>query len=576
MGGIRRTPSPRSRRVAAFLSDYLEQEGVRYLFGIHGSPITPFLDHITHESSIRPIQVRHEEGAAFMADGYARFSDHPGVCLGTSGPGTTNLLTGLASAYMDSVPVLAITGQVPTPNFHRGAFQESTSGGVDSVSLLKSVTKFAEMAVQPEHVPVLIQKALRESLTGRPGPAALVIPKDCFEKEIDAEIPPVYSYRVHNRPFDRRMVARASDLFLEAKRPVFLVGAGLNISQGNRELMRLAEQFWLPVATTPKGKGAFPEDHPLSLGVFGLGGHPTAHRYLLEEADLILAVGTSLGQISTNNFDPRLKERALIHIDASVSEIGKNFPVDLGLVGDAQVILRELQEALRGRPVPTPVPRRKLEMDAFFQRIPRFIEPERMWVDSDPVRPQRILRSLRENLERDAIVFWDSGNHTLWGIHYFPAYEPRTFTYSPNFGAMGYGVNACIGAALACPERTVVSVCGDGGFLMNGMEVNTAVNAQVPVIWVVLNNQRLGMVVQGDKIAKGRSSGGQILHADLVQVARGLGAQAERISNPDAFEEALLRARSRRLPTVLDVTIDPEEIPPIPPLRPEVGRILCG
>lgn len=558
-------------KVAQYLARALEQEGLRYIFGIHGSPLVPLVDYLEHESPITPILVRHEEGGAFMADGYARFSGTLGACWGTSGPGTTNLLTGLATSLTDAVPVLAIAGQVPTASFYKGAFQESTASGVDSVVLLKAVCKFAEMATHPAQVPVLVKKALRLAMTGRRGPTALVLPADLLATDIEATPPPVYSYRVGNRCFDRKMVGRAAALLTRARRPAILAGTGVSISGANAELVRLSELLGAGVATTPKAKGCFPEDHGNSVGVLGLAGHPSASRFLLDQADVILAIGTSLGQVSTNNFDPRFERKVLIHLDVEPEEIGKNFPVELGLVGDAQVILRELIEAvteLPGRSRVVAARRRRIRR--FKEVEPRFFDPHLLDADTCPIYPQRAIRELRRALPRDAILFWDSGNHNLWGVHYFDTYAPKTFTYSPNFGAMGYGVSACIGAKLARPDQVVVSVCGDGGFLMNGMEVSTAVNYGVPVIWVVLNNHSLGMVYQGHKALAGRTAGGRIQDVDICSLSRGLGAQACRASTADELAESLRRAIASERPTVIDVEIDAEQVPPIPMLRPEL------
>ncbi len=557
-------------KVATYLTRALEQEGVRFAFGIHGSALSHLIDQVTHDSGIVPILTRHEEGAAFMADGYARFSRTLGVCWGTSGPGTTNLLTGLATSLVDAVPVLAIGGQVPTGNFHRGAFQESTSTGVDSVALLRSVTKFAEMVQTPAQVPVLLKRALRAALTGRRGPTALVIPRDCMVAEIEGPPPPVFSYRVGNRCYDSRMVGRAAKLLAASARPMILAGTGISMSNANRELVNLAESLGSAVATTPKAKGCFPEDHPLSLGVLGLGGNPSASRFLIEEADLLLAVGTSLGQIETLDFHPRFEKLQLLHADIDPEEIGKNFPVEVGLVGDAQVILRELSVALHYLDSPGPKPTRLAALETFGKRVPRTIDAHLADSDAVPILPQRAIVELRRILPRDAVVFWDSGNHNLWGVHYFAAYEPRTFTFSPNFGAMGYGVAACIGAKLALPERVVVSVCGDGGFLMNGTEVSVAAEYGLHVIWVVLDNHALGMVHQGDRANLGRASGGLIRTADIAGMARGLGAHATRVRDAASLRDRMREALDRPGPSVVVVDIDPEQIPPIPMLRPEL------
>ncbi|MFA7009533.1 MAG: thiamine pyrophosphate-binding protein, partial [Elusimicrobiales bacterium] len=320
------TAAIKETTAAKLLVEYLKQEGVEYVFGIPGAPLMPFYEALYETGWIKPILAKHEEGAAFMADGYARVSGKLGVCCATTGPGATNLITGVACAYADSIPMLVLTAQVATTAFGKGAVQESTYHGVDIVDMFKAVSKSSIMLPSPEKMGDVLRASLRMALSGRKGPVHINLPADFMKKAISASMVTPEQYRVTAHQFDRNAIKEASNQLMHARRPVILAGNGVNLSGGQEELRRLSERLNIPVATSPKAKGAFPENHIYSMGVFGFGASLQAEKYLLSgEVDVLLAVGTSLGESVTCGWDSKLTpSKALIQIDIDPGEIGKN------------------------------------------------------------------------------------------------------------------------------------------------------------------------------------------------------------------------------------------------------------
>ena len=328
---------------AGLLLQYLEGEGVKYIFGVPGTSLVPLYAAMNKQDAIKPILTKHEEGAAFMADGYARVSGGIGVCYATSGPGATNLITGVANAYMDNTPLLVITGQVPTSIYGKGTFQDSTKEGVDSVAMFNPITKYSTMVMSKYKMPETLRDAFRIALSGKKGPVHISYPKDIMEAEVEDTLLPPRTYRVKAEYFDRRMVIDAAAKLVQAKKPVMLVGYGVIASATTSEVLELAEMLNIPVATTPKGKGAFPESHGLSLGVLGFAGSPVAEEYIMGDIDVLLVVGASLDQLTTFSWDPKIMPSdCLIHIDIDPSQISKNYPAGIGLVGDCGTVLDEI------------------------------------------------------------------------------------------------------------------------------------------------------------------------------------------------------------------------------------------
>ena len=551
---------------AGLLLQYLQEEGVEYIFGVPGTSLVPLYDAINKQDAIKPILTKHEEGAAFMADGYVRVSGNIGVCYATSGPGATNLVTGVANAYMDNIPLLVITGQVPTSIYGKGTFQDSTKEGIDSVAMFDPITKYSTMVMSKYKMPEIIREAFRIALSGRKGPVHLSCPKDIMQEEVEDTLLPPRTYRVKPEYFDRRLVIDAAEKLVRAQKPAMLVGSGAIASAATSQVLELAEMLNIPVATTPKGKGAFPESHELSLGVLGFAGSPAAEEYIIGDVDVLLVVGASLNQMTTFSWEPEIMPSdCLIHIDIDPSQIGKNYPADIGLVGDCEAVLSEISfRILRGLQEHDPRAERPIEeVVKFKQRVGMFVNEEKMHSKDVPIKPQALMREFQEHLPQDAIVFADTGNHTCWAIHYLKFEQPN-FISAFGMLSMGYATAAAIGGKLAAPHRPVIAIVGDGCFLMNGMEVATAVNYNVPVVWIVLNNARLGLVHELQKFSLMEKTVSTTFNrVDLAKVAEGLGAQGFTIGRPGELSEILPRALESGEPTVIDVLIDPDEVPPI-------------
>ena len=552
------------------LLKYLEAEGSQCIFGLPGGPLMPLYEALFESGRIRPIIAKHEEGAAFMADGYARVSGRLGLCCTTAGPGATNALTAIACAHRDSVPVLIVTAQVATAAFGKAAAQESSPLGIDIVELYRAVTKCSLMLVAPGKMGDMTRFLLRRSLTGRPGPIHLNVPADMMKRPVADDVWRPEQYRPQPELFDRHSVREAAHLLLAARRPAILAGYGVHLARAYKELRTLAERLAIPVATTPKAKGVFPEDHPLSLGVFGLAGSPQADAILLSgETDLLLVVGSSLGEASTHAWDPRLAQgRSLLQIDVDPTEIGRNYPARVGLVGDAKRIIMEIgfqleREVQRMDPGPD-LAARLIAVQDVKRTHPRFIDAGSMDDVSLPLKPQRVVTEMRRALPDDAVLFVDIGNVMAWAIHYFEVRLPGSFFINMGFGSMGHGVAAAIGGKLAAPHRPVAALVGDGDFAMNGMEVHTAVENDIPVIWVVLNNGGFGMVHLGEtRQFKGKFNTGLFRRPlDIVKMAEALGALAFKAERPGEVEKFIRMGLAADRPTVIDARIDANACPP--------------
>ncbi len=551
------------------LLKYLEAEGVKYIFGIPGGPLMPLYEAIHELGNIRAILTKHEQGAAFMADGYARVSGGLGVCCATTGPGATNLLTGVACAYADSIPLLILTAQVATASFGKGAAQESTCHGVDIVNIFKTVTKSSVMLHSAEKMGDILRASLRVALSGRKGPVHINLPADFMKKIVCAHIVPPEQYRVTAYQFDRAAIKEASKQLMHARKPAILAGNGVNLSGAHEELRSLSERLNIPVATSPKAKGAFPEDHIFSLGGIGFGASIRAEKYLLSgDLDVLLAVGTSLGEAVTCGWNSKLApSRALIQIDIDPGEIGKNYPTTHGILGDARAALRELtyQVERDTRWLKKIEPAAAKWLEGFTTPAPRFADPEKMESDAVPLKPQRVMTELRDTLPSDAIVFVEIGTAMLWAVQYFPAYEPGTFHLNLGMASMGHAVAGCIGGKLARPDKPVVAIVGDGAFAMNGMEIHTAVELGIPVIWVVLNNGGLGMVSHGERLLFGGKFNTSVFskRLNIAEIAKGLGALSFQAIQPGEVASCLSEAMKSGRTVVIDVAVDLYEKPPM-------------
>jgi len=541
------------------LTKALESEGVSVIFGLPGGAIMPVYD-VLLDSGIRHILVRHEQSAAHMADGYARASGKVGVCMATSGPGASNLVTGIANAYMDSSPVVAITGQVPRSLIGRDSFQE-----IDIVGITTPITKYNFQVRHASDIPAVVKTAFYVASNGRPGPVLIDIPKDVQTEtsEVDFNSQLLIRTRRNNSDPDPVLVKKAAEALATAERPFILAGGGIRISNAYQELLALSELLSAPVGTSLMGKGCFPEDHPLSLGMVGMHGTVEANR-LIQQADVLLAIGMRFSDRTTSRPDDFCRDARIIHLDIDPSEIEKNKEVNIFIVGDARKTLKDIYELLAGQ--------LDRNADSSLERIKEVKELLRQQIASNSgkgLSPYQVLSETRKLLPRDAIVTTEVGQNQMWAAAYWKTYAPRTFITSGGLGTMGFGFPAALGAKVARPEAVVVDIAGDGSFLMTENCLATSISESIPVIVIVLNNGMLGMVAQWQRMFyKGRYSATRLGRSpDFVELARAYGAYGERVESLDQLSSVLRRALSSDVATIIDVPIDPEEnvLPMVPP-----------
>jgi acetolactate synthase-1/2/3 large subunit len=560
--------------VAEVLIEYLVLEGVEYVFGVSGGTIVPFLEALRKNTRIRFIMSRHETGAAFMADTYARLTGRLGVCISTAGPGATNMLTGVACAHSDRIPLLAITGQPATHTTGKGAVQESTDFGVNTVDIYSKCCGFSTLVYDPVVFPQMITRGLRAALGEHRQAVHLSFPAD-----VSAHVFPTYDfpesvsmYRVAYSGVDREPLKKATRLLLTHQKSALLIGDGAP-AEAAPLLVELAETLSTPVITTPSGKGSFPESHPLSLGVFGFAGNPRSKRLLHEEKpDVLFVIGSRLCEMSTESWSPHLSPgQFLIQLDEDAQNIGLNFTVSVGIVGNVvtalKVLLNQIKETISAddemRDRFHSMREKRYEDTKIFKRDTcGFLDPEGFVSDNIPLKPQRLMNDLSAALEQDAIIIADTGNAFAWCLHYLVINPPQRFLIPLSYASMGYGAAGVVGAALACPGRQVVTVTGDGSMLMNGSEVHTAAQYGISCAWIILNDGGWGMVDHGLRALTGRSFASRFPRVDFARLASTLGAKGFRVTRPGELVSALEQARTFAGPTVIDAIIDENEVPP--------------
>jgi acetolactate synthase-1/2/3 large subunit len=532
----------------------LEREGVKVVFGIPGGAVLPLYDAL-YDSNIRHILGRHEQCVAHMADGYTRASGRPGVCITTSGPGATNLVTGLATAYMDSSPVVALTGQVARPMIGKDAFQEA-----DIIGITTPITKYCFQLTSAKDIPKVFKTAFTIATTRRPGPVLIDVPVDVQREQADVEFTDELDVRGYNPSpprVDPDKVRKAAEVLAEAERPLILAGGGVTWSGAHEELLALVETLSAPVVTSLMGKGAIPEDHPLCLGMIGMHGRAYAN-YAVVECDVLLAIGTRFADRTTGKFDEFAKGAYKIHIDVDPAEINKNVEVDLPILGDAKevlkLLLKELKKLKRIRP-----------RDAWLNRIRELRVAFERGVEEaqgSELRPSAIVKLLNRLLEPGkSIVTTGVGQNQMWCALHYLVRAPRSFITSGGLGTMGFGFPAALGAKVACPDKVVVDVDGDGSFLMTEQDLATSVTEGIPVVVVILNNSALGMVRQWQHLLYKRRFIAVDLRRvpDFVKLAQAYGAEGARPSSLAELEQVLKRAVKNEVTTVIDVPISPEE-----------------
>ena len=536
----------------------LKNMGVKTIFGYPGGQTIPFYDML-YDADMDHILVRHEQCAAHAADGYARASGRVGVCLATSGPGATNLVTGIGTAYMDSSPIVAITGQVPTHLIGNDAFQEA-----DIIGITMPIVKYSYQPKNPDMIPSIIKSSFEIASTGRPGPVLIDVPKEVQEGELtefkdDLIETPGYNPTVKG---NIRQIKKASELIKQSKKPMILAGAGVIISNACCELKKLAETINAPVMTSLLGKGAFDETSDLALGMLGMHGRKVSNDYI-NESDLLIAIGVRFSDRTTGRLDSFAPDTKVIHIDIDPAEIGKNVEVDLPIVGDARNTLSSLNKVLKDYKSSPEVN----EWADMIKQKKKELLP-RVTYDDVPLKPQTVIKEIAEALNPEAILTTDVGQNQMWAAHFFDTQKPRKFISSGGLGTMGFGFPAAIGAKVACPDNPVVSINGDGGFLMVCQELATVKEYDIPVIAVVLENRTLGMVYQWQSLLYNERHSQTLLgnSPDFVKLAESFGVNGVRVTKPGETKEALSSAIKDNEPVLLNVVIDSEEaLPMLPP-----------
>jgi len=532
---------------AQILCESLVKEGVEVIFGLPGGSVIPLYDTLPKYPQLRHILVRHEQGAAHAADGYARATGKVGVCLATSGPGATNLVTGIANAYLDSVPVIAITGQVATPFIGRDAFQE-----VDISGITLPITKHNYLVLEVGSLAKVIKEAFHLARTGRPGPVLIDIPRDVFIDQAEFHYPkevhlPGYKPTLEGHP---AQIKKAAKLINEAQRPLIIAGRGVLISGAYAELKQLAEAGQIPVITTLLGIGCFPESHVLSYGWLGMHGMAYANM-AVEAADAIIAIGMRFDDRATAKVSAFAPHASIVHIDIDPAEIGKNVHADVPIVGDVKVVLQALNRLVTST-----------EHIDWVHQIDdwRNEHPSIVIRDSDGLLPQYIIRQIYEITRGEAIIVTGVGQHQMWAAQHYWYDKPNTLISSGGLGTMGFELPAAMGAKIGCPDSTVWCIAGDGGFQMTIQELATIVQEQVAVKIAIINNGYLGMVRQWQELFYKRQYVATPLSGpDFIKVAEAYGVPALRVKHKEEVAPAIKQAMVEEGPFLIDFLVEPEE-----------------
>ena len=527
---------------AEIVIECLKEQGVDTVFGYPGGAILNVYDELyKHRDEIRHILTSHEQGAAHAADGYARATGKVGVCLATSGPGATNLVTGIATAYMDSIPVVAITCNVGVPLLGKDSFQE-----IDIAGVTMPITKYSFIVKDVNQLADTIRKAFRIAKMGRPGPVLIDIPKDVTAKkaEYEKENPGVY-----NREFthiDEKEIAAAAEMIRVSEKPFIFVGGGAVLSEASKELKEFVEKMDAPVTDSLMGKGAFPGIDPRYTGMLGMHG-TKASNYGVSECDLLVVVGARFSDRVTGNTSTFAKNAKILQIDIDPAEMNKNIIIDQGVVGDIKAVLRKLNEVLPQQ-----------DHTEWMKKIQDYKEKYPLKYHDGVLTGPFVVEEIYRQTKGDAIITTEVGQHQMWAAQYFKYTKPRTLLTSGGLGTMGYGLGAAIGAKTGCPDKTVISVAGDGCFRMNMNELATAVRHEVPVIEVVINNHVLGMVRQWQDLFYDERYSATVLRdaVDYVKLAEAMGAEGMRATTQEEFREAFAKALASGRPVLIDCMID--------------------
>jgi acetolactate synthase-1/2/3 large subunit/sulfoacetaldehyde acetyltransferase len=532
----------------------LRIEGVRYVFGVVGSCYVEILDALYAHPDVQFLGVRHEQVAAHMADAYARAAGQPGVCLATNGPGATNLLTGVASAYMNHAPMIVLTGAPMISQMLRDSFQE-----LDQLTLFRPVTKAQIQIQRAERIPELFRHAFRLAMAGKKGPVLVDLPRDMLNDSAEMAFVPPERYRwAQHDGGDAHLIAQAAEALTQAHAPAIIVGGGVIWSEARAEVLDLAERLTAPIVTSYGHNDAVPHDHPLVIGALGRAGSPEAAE-AVRTADVVLAVGTRLGHFTTFYDHRYLPQQAkIVQIDVDEKELGRHYALEVGILGDAKAVLSGMLGGLEHEPrdearwsmVQAWRQQRQARLDTVSQS------------DALPLKPQRVYRELRQVLPRHTIVTLDAGAAASHAYNQLDFHESRTFIAPGDLGCVGAGFPSALGAKLARPDRPVVCLCGDGGFLMTSQDLETAVRERIPVITVVMTNNCWGSEKAYQKyFFNERYVGADFTNPRFDEYARLFGALGLRAENAEELRPALEKALAANVPTVLEIPVDPEELP---------------
>jgi len=548
------------------VTEALLKEGVKIIFGYPGGAVIPLYDVLYETPEIKHILTRHEQAAAHAADGFARATGRVGVCIATSGPGATNLVTGIATAYMDSIPLVVLTGQVPTSMIGNDAFQEANITGITY-----SITKHNYLVKDVDELPGVLKEAFYIARTARPGPVLIDLPKNVLTGETSVPYPQEVQIRSYNPNYkgNPKQIKRAAESIDKSESPVIYAGGGVISSGASSELAEFARCANIPVTTTLMGLGSFPEDDPLSLKMLGMHGTRYAN-YAVSDTDLLIAVGARFDDRITGKISEFASHAKIIHIDIDPTAISKNVRVDIPIVGDAKNILSQLLS----------ITKRGKKRESWHQKIQEWKRKYPLKYElGEDLKPQYVVEMIYKMTKGEAIIATEVGQNQMWAAQFYQYTEPRTFISSGGLGTMGYGFPASIGAQIGRPEKIVFDIAGDGSFQMNIQELATAVNYKVPVKIAILNNGYLGMVRQWQQLFyESRYSQVNLKgHPDFVKVAQAYEIEGIRVTKPEQVEPALKKALNIAGPVILDFRVSREEnVFPMVPAGAALNQIIEG